>query len=68
MPKKDFSDKDIEDMLRKMGREDQTEYPADLIDSRRKSFVRQILLNKFFWLIVFVLAMVILCVLSTGKF
>jgi cell division septal protein FtsQ len=57
MPKD--KDKDIEKMLRKLG-EQEVKYPR--LNKRRESFIRQMFINKYFWLILLVLFIVFLCI------
>jgi cell division septal protein FtsQ len=57
MPEK--KDKNIEEMLRKLGKQD-VEYSR--LNKRRESFIRQMFINKYFWLILLVLFIVFLCI------
>jgi sugar phosphate permease len=63
--KNDDDNKDLRKMFKKM-KESEGEYPKKMQDETRKTFIRQILLNKYFWLIVFILVMIILVILASG--
>ncbi len=56
---------DLDDLFKKLKDSEENDYPE--FEERRKSFIRQILLSKFFWLIVFILFLIILCTLSQGN-
>lgn len=53
---------DLDDLFSKLKESESDSYPK--FEERRKSFFRQIFVSKFFWLIVFILFMAILCTLS----
>ena len=59
----DKKNKDIEKMLREMGKKERAEYPKNLLDKRRESFIRQLFVNKYFWLIVGIIFLCIMAIL-----